>query len=136
MTLLLAGLRFVRDQFEGLIPDERIVQSLRLLLDNRPIVDLVVPDLAYHRDWNSIDRLIVLFRSADEDESHVRRSVVHFLLRCPEERAKELLEEVNELDPQAVKRVRRFYVPASFDEPRKSNVRIRIGSRGNSVFRC
>jgi len=97
------ALRF-HGQNETIIPRERLVQSMRLLLDRPDVVDLVIPDLARWQDWESMDRLVELFKQADKKTSWVRIPVVQYLLACPLPKAKEKLAELKEIDPESVRR--------------------------------
>ncbi len=130
----------------GVIPRERIVQSMRLMLERPEFADLVIPDLARWQDWSQVDRMARLFIEADEDTSWVRVPVVNFLRACPLPEAKERLVELEKIDPKAVKRASTFFpipVPntqpsgpkkddASFVPPTaKPNVwRLPLGARG------
>lgn len=99
----------------GVIEKAPLVKSLHHMLDRPDLADLVIPDLAKWEDWGSMDRLMALFRTADEKNSWVRVPVVNFLRACPLPRAKELLAECEKIDPAAVKRANSFFptAPAS-----------------------
>lgn len=97
------ALRF-HGQNESIIPRERLVKTMRLLLDRPDVVDLVIPDLARWQDWESMDRLVELFKSADKKTSWVRIPVVQYLMACPLPKAKEKLNELKEIDPESVRR--------------------------------
>ena len=91
------------------IPRERLLVSLRLVLDRPPVADLVIPDLARWEDWTQIDRLSELFRKADEKTSWVRVPIVNYLRACPLPQAKKRLEELEKIDPGAVRRAKTFF---------------------------
>jgi hypothetical protein len=99
----------------GVIEKAPLVKALHHMLDRPDLADLVIPDLAKWEDWGSMDRLMALYRSADEKNSWVRVPVVNFLRSCPLPRAKELLVECEKIDPAAVKRANSFFptAPAS-----------------------
>lgn len=90
------------------IPRTRIIEALRYMLDRPPLADLVIPDLARWEDWSQIDRLVRLFKEADEESSWVRVPVVNYLLVCPKPEAKQYIEELEKIDPDAVQRARAF----------------------------
>ena len=90
------------------IPRTRILEGLRYMLDRPPLADLVIPDLARWEDWSQIERLVRLFREADEESSWVRVPVVNYLLVCPKPEAKQYIQELEKIDPDAVKRARVF----------------------------
>ncbi len=95
------------------IPRERLVESLRLLLDNDEIADQVIPDLTRWEDWEVMDRLVEKFKSSDED-GWIRQPVVSYLLTAAEqpgavgEKATAAVAELEEIDPAGVKRARTY----------------------------
>ncbi len=103
----LVALRF-HGQEEQVVPKARLVEAFRLMLDRPQYADLVIPDLARWEDWESIDRLVDLFKTATEESSWVRTPVVQYLRVCPLPRAQELIKELEQIDPEAVKRANSF----------------------------
>ncbi len=93
----------------GVIEKERVLESMRLILDRPELADLVIPDLARWEDWTQIAKLAELFKSADEKSSWVRVPVINYLRACPLPVAAEQLEELKELDPDAFKRATSFF---------------------------
>src|SRR5690606_10510978 len=95
------------------IPKERLVQSLRLLLDNDEIADQVIPDLTRWEDWEIMDRLVEKFKASDED-GWIRQPVVSYLLTAAEQggeigdKANAAVEELEQIDPEGVKRARSY----------------------------
>jgi len=83
-----------------IIPTSRISKSFRLILNRPALADIVIPDLARWEDWESTDRLVEIFKNADDETSWVRESVVRFLMACPEDKAKEKMKELRILDPK------------------------------------
>lgn len=90
------------------IPRERVAQSVRLALDHPKLADTVIPDLARWEDWSVIDRMVELFKNCDEDNQYVRVPVVAYLTACPKPEAKAYLKELEQIDPDAVRRARFF----------------------------
>ncbi|GIW96362.1 MAG: hypothetical protein KatS3mg110_4403 [Pirellulaceae bacterium] len=93
----------------GVIPQQRIVQSLRLMLDRPKLADLVIPDLARWEDWQSMPRLVELFKQSDEKTSWVRVPIINYLRACPLPEAKRYLDELEKLDPVAFRRATTFF---------------------------
>lgn len=91
------------------IPKERLLAALRRVLDRKDLADLVIPDLARWQDWSVIDRLVTLFKEADQKTSWVRVPVVNYLRACPLPEAKERLQELAQIDPDAVRRAQQFF---------------------------
>lgn len=99
----------------GVIDKKKLVKSLHHMLERPELADLVIPDLARFEDWDAMDKLMELFRTADEKSSWVRVPVVNYLRACPLPRAKELIKECEKIDAAAVKRANSFFpvTPAS-----------------------
>jgi hypothetical protein len=98
----------VLGQETDVIPKEKLVASLRHMLDRPQLADLVIPDLARWQDWGSMDKLVDLFKNANEESSWVRVPVVQFLRACPDPKAKEYIDELAKIDPDAVKRATNY----------------------------
>lgn len=96
---------------ENRIPLDRIKQGMRLMLDRPQQADLVIPDLARWEDWTVTDKLVDLFKNADEKTSWVRVPVVQYLLANPDPAMDELVAELEKIDPAAVKRAKYFLSP-------------------------
>lgn len=88
----------------NIIPRERIVQSVRLLLDRPRMADMIIPDLARWQDWSVMDRLVELFKNSDEETNWLRVPVITYLRACPKPEAKQYIEELRKIDPDAVAR--------------------------------
>lgn len=105
----------------SVIPKTRVVQSLRLMLNRPNLADLVIPDLAKWEDWSSMDKLVKLFKEADEKTSWVKVPVVNFLRVCPLPEAKERIKELQKIDPESVRRANTFFpTPSPAPAPAKS----------------
>jgi hypothetical protein len=102
----------------GIISKERVLKSMQLILQRPELADLVIPDLARWEDWSQIDRLVELFKTADEESSWVRVPVFNYLRACPKPEAAAKIEELKELDPAAFKRATSFFpVPQPTNPP-------------------
>ncbi len=93
----------------GVIDRDKIVASMRWMLDRPDFADLVIPDMARWEDWSQIERMAKLFRDADDNSSWVRVPVVNYLRACPLPAAKATLIELEKIDPKAVKRAATFF---------------------------
>lgn len=102
------ALRF-HGQEESRIPRERLVAALRHMLDRPQLADLVIPDLARWEDWSAMDRLVQLFKEADEQSSWVRVPVIKYLKECPLPEAKLHIEELAKIDPKVVQQANSFF---------------------------
>ena len=98
----------VLGQMSERIPKERLVQGFRHMLDRPQLADLVIPDLSRWEDWDSMDRLVELFKESQDSGSFIRVPVIRFLMVCPRPEAKKYLDELAQLDPNAMKRATTF----------------------------
>ena len=97
------ALRFLGEESD-IVPRPRVLQSLRILLDEPKLADLVIADLARWEDWSAIDRLTELFEKADADNIFVREPVVNYLRACPLPEAAAAVTRLEKIDPEAVRR--------------------------------
>jgi hypothetical protein len=97
------ALRFLGEESD-LVPRERVLASLRLLLAEPKLADLVIADLARWQDWSAIDRLVTLFKEATADNIFVREPIVNYLRACPLPEAAAAVAELEKIDPEAVRR--------------------------------
>ena len=102
------ALRF-HGQQSDIIPRERVLESLRYMLDRPSLADLAIPDLAKWEDWSVASKLVALFKNADEKSSWVRLPVVNFLRACPLPEAAQYIKELEKIDPEAVERARTIF---------------------------
>lgn len=93
----------------GFIEQDQILLVLRHLLDRPVLADLVIPDLARWGDWSVMPKLVQLFKDADETNSWVRVPVVNYLRACPLPEAEEYLAQLEEIDPEAIRRANTFF---------------------------
>lgn len=108
MTIM--ALRFHGEEGD-VIPKDRLLASMRLLLDNPDFADQVIPDLARWEDWSVLDRLVEMYKKGDE-KSYIRQPVVTYLTVAGEQegdigkRAQAALAELEKLDPEGVKKAK------------------------------
>jgi hypothetical protein len=102
------ALRFLGQETTA-VPKPRLLAGLRAMLDRPQLADLVIPDLARWQDWSAMDKLVDLFKKADEESSWVKVPVVNYLRACPKPQAKVYLDELAKLDPESVKRANSFF---------------------------
>ena len=97
------ALRILGMEIEA-IEKERIVAAMRTLLDRPEIADMVIPDLARWEDWTVMDKLVAMFKAADEDTSWVRVPIASYLRACPKPEAQVHIAALQKIDPQAIER--------------------------------
>jgi hypothetical protein len=97
------ALRFLGEESD-LVPRDRVLQSLRLLLEEPKLADLVIADLARWQDWSVVDKLSQIFKDAQADNIFVREPIVNYLRACPLPEAAVAVKELEQIDPQACRR--------------------------------
>jgi hypothetical protein len=97
------ALRFLGEESD-LVSRERVLASLRLLLNEPKLADLVIADLARWQDWSVIDQLVTIFKEAKADNIFVREPIVNYLRACPKPEAEAAVKELEAIDPDAVRR--------------------------------
>ncbi|MEM8944469.1 MAG: hypothetical protein AAGD11_04735 [Planctomycetota bacterium] len=106
------ALRFHGEETDEL-PKDRLLETVRLVLDNPEIADQVIPDLARWEDWSVMDKLVNKFKTSEEN-AWIRQPVISYLLAASEQppeisdRANAALAELEELDPKGVKQARSY----------------------------
>lgn len=103
------------------VPLKRILQGLRHMLDRPKLADLVIPDLARWEDWSVMEKLVKLYKDADQKTSWVRVPVVNYMRACPLPEAKKYMKELERIDPGAVKRANTFFPFTPAKKPSSSD---------------
>lgn len=103
----ISALRFHGTE-SNVIPRERLVVAIRSLLDRPKMADMIIPDLARWQDWTAMEKLVQLFKDATEETLWVRVPVIQYLQVCPRPEAKQHIEELRKIDPDAVARAALF----------------------------
>lgn len=86
------------------VPRGRLIQALRLNLDHPKVADLVVMDLARWQDWESMERLVEMFKKSNDETIFIREPVINYLRICPRPEAKKHLDSLAKMDPVAYQR--------------------------------
>ncbi len=73
-----SALRFHGTEVE-VVSKERIVKAIRHLLDRPKMADMIIPDLARWEDWTVMERLVQMFKDADEETNWLRVPVISYL---------------------------------------------------------
>lgn len=92
-----------------------LLPGLRSVLEREDLADLVIPDLARWEDWSVIGRLVELFKDAKKESNWVRVPVVNYLRACPLPAAEAAIEQLSQIDPEAVERANTFFPYAQFE---------------------
>lgn len=119
------ALRFMWTYTDGKIPKERMMKSMRILLDRPELADLVIADLARWGDWSVQDRLMEMYDNKDYKIPSIKRAIVRYMLQSSKYEvpkdgkdaappayvaaAKKNLETLREKDPKTVKEAERFF---------------------------
>ncbi len=102
------ALRFHGEETD-VLPRERLLETIRLVLDNPTFADQVILDLSRWEDWSVLDRLVGMFKTSKEND-YARQPIVQYLLVAAEqggelaERATAAIQELESVDPDTVSR--------------------------------
>ena len=121
------GLRFMWQYASGRIPNERLMQSMRILLERPELADLVIADLARWNDWSVQERLMKIYGEGEYNIPSIKRAIIRYMLTSTQaktatadksnsdinnqyvERGKKYLELLRKRDPKTVKEAERFF---------------------------
>lgn len=101
------------------LSEERLSQSIQLLLEQPQIADLAINDLAWCSDWSHMDEFYVRYDSESYDVPIIKRAIVHYYLAAihakelqptDEQRAaaEKYFAKLSEDDPKTVEMVERW----------------------------
>ena len=102
------------------IGKNRLKQSLRILLGEPDVADMIVADLARWKDWDAMDRIVALYGSEGYDVPAIDRAIIRYLMEAERDKptngdapphvakAKEALAQIEEKDAKAVENARRY----------------------------
>ena len=99
---------------------EQILNGFRAVLTRPELADLVIPDLARWEDWSVIPRLLELYRTANDEANWVRVPIVNYMRACPLPEAEGIVQQLREIDPDAVRRASAFFPFAPQQDPAAS----------------
>lgn len=120
------ALRFHGEEPTSPVPRDRLLASMRLLLDNSEFADQVIPDLARWEDWSVLDRLVAMYKASDKN-GYVRQPVVTYLTVAGDQpgevgsKAQTALAELEQLDPEGVKQARSLMAFGALGRARASS---------------
>lgn len=120
----LQAVRFIGTYAPQRIAQQRLHQSLQMLLERPELTDMVIADLARGKDWSIQDRLMKMYGVGVYNTSSIKLAIVRYLLvssqDVPEMAGAKLpvhvvngLKRLNELrmkDPKTVAAAERFFV--------------------------
>jgi len=128
------ALRFHGEEKTSPVPRDRLLESMRLVLDNPEFAEQVIPDLARWEDWSVLEKLVSMYKASDE-HGYVRQPVVTYLTVASEQpgdvgaRATEALKELEDLDPEGVKQARSLMAFGALARARAANADPAAASR-------
>ena len=99
---VLRTIRFLWDQRPDLIAKNDLVKGTALVLDHADMADFGVEDLRRWQRWEMTDRILDLLNLKSHDVPVIKRAVLRYALRNPEERAKKYVAEMRRVDMQYV----------------------------------
>jgi hypothetical protein len=132
------ALRFHGDEESSELPKDRLLASMRLLLDNPDFADQVILDLSRWEDWSVLDRLAEMFKAGDKENVYVRQPIVTYLTVASEQpgevgsRAAAALAELERLDPKTVEQARSLMAFGALGRARASSAAAATSQPGDA----
>lgn len=103
-SAVLPALRFHMTEEQHLSRDQ-ILTAAHQVLDRPELADHIIPDLIAWEDWTVADKLVKLFKTADQTTAGaIRHQVIHYLKARPYPDSPMLIEELRAVDADAVAR--------------------------------
>lgn len=100
---VIAALRFHGTEV-SIVNRQQLLVTMRKLLKQPKLADIVIPDLARWEDWSVLDQLVSMFKDSTSSSSWIRVPIFKYLSVCPLPAAKQHLDELKLLDPGAYQR--------------------------------
>ena len=74
------AIRFYSRFGNGKISQDRLIRSMRLVLDRPDMADLAVGDLARSKDWSVQNRLMELYGTPEYDNELMNRAIIRYMI--------------------------------------------------------
>jgi hypothetical protein len=118
------ALRFIQRFAPKVIKQERLKQSMRILLDRPELADLVIADLARWKDWAVQDKLMAMYGADEYDVPSIKRAIIRYMLvstkDVPDDATSSSepshvaagtkhLATLEKMDPKTVREAKRFF---------------------------
>lgn len=117
------AVRFMRAHAPDRIPQARLNQSLRLVLDLPEMADLAIFELGRWKDWSIQDRLMKLYGVKPYHEVWTKRAIIRYMFAAAKDesdsrstpipvhvtKAKKYLAVLEKRDPELVQQSRKFF---------------------------
>ncbi|MBL8872283.1 MAG: hypothetical protein JNK90_21090, partial [Planctomycetaceae bacterium] len=94
------------------ISQERLAESMALVLQRPEMADLVVSDLARWQQWKYCKALLDLYNKSEKDELRLRLPIINYLRVCPLPEAQEALEAIRVNEPLNYRRAQTLFPQA------------------------
>lgn len=116
------ALRFIWSYGAEQVPHERVLKTMRTLIDRPALCDIVINDLARWKDWSLQDRILGLYGTKGFDIPSIRRAMIRYLIASSKDlpegateppphviKGRDLVEQLRKKDPKRVSEVERFF---------------------------
>ncbi|MEZ6045487.1 MAG: hypothetical protein R3C11_07875 [Planctomycetaceae bacterium] len=119
------AIRFMWNYGDERISKERMRQSMRILLDQKELVDIVIADLARWQDWSILNRLYEMYGAEGYEIGAIKRAIIRYYLSAVKygtakeadqdmqnvaAEAQWYLDSLREKDPKTVEQAERFFL--------------------------
>lgn len=128
MYQAMQALRHMWDHGNSGISKKRLLQSMRLIVDQPMLSDLAIHDLARWKDWGMQDHLMSIYGVGEFAEPTIKRAIVRYMLKSsqdippnadPDDESKlpahvvqgrRCIRQLDKKDPETIRQAKRFFV--------------------------
>lgn len=98
----LKAARYLWANYPESVAHKDILAGMSSLLAQDDIADLAIEFLRERQCWQMTESILPLFKKPGDEAKLIRRNVVRYALHCPDVRAKRLINDLRQTDPDVV----------------------------------
>lgn len=98
----LRTVKFLVSDLSDLVDKQRLFERVRPAIEIPDIADLVIDEFRRNKVWTPTDQVLALFTNPGFDVQVVKRAVVRYALKCPDEKSAAFVAKLRKEDPQFV----------------------------------
>lgn len=93
---------FLKDQ-AGKVPEKDIWDAFKTMVDDPELADISLQELRHAKHWSHLDQVLALDQQKSHQTYSIQKAILQYMLRCPEEKAKQYVAKLRQTSPQRVK---------------------------------
>jgi hypothetical protein len=93
---------FLKDH-KGIIPEKDIWDAFKVVVEDPDLADLAMQELRHAKHWSHVDQILALDQKDTHQTFSIQKAILQYMLRCPDEKAKQYVAKVKLTSPQRVK---------------------------------